>query len=261
MPYSSIRMAAHYCGAKFDQFDKRDLHKRYPSSKIPSEGSEVDLRKYVPRVYDQRKMNSCTANALCAAYSIAMEMEGAEKRFKPSRMFVWYNGRGEIKENVGAYVRDTIKAMKREGVCRESLWPYKSRNLDKEPPEEIYMVAKRNVVKKYQRLEPNVDQLRACLYEKCPFVFACKIIFDSFDRASEGGMVPIPSDEERENRPLDCHAMTAVGYDDKERHFIVLNSWGREWGDEGYCYMPYDYFRDKDLCHFYWKVTFMTQDS
>ena len=29
--------------------------------------------------------------------------------------------------------------------------------------------------------------------------------------------------------------------------FIVRNSWGADWGDNGYCYMPYDYVMNPDL--------------
>ena len=35
--------------------------------------------------------------------------------------------------------------------------------------------------------------------------------------------------------------MLCVGYSDPDRVFIVRNSWGRSWGDRGYCYIPYDY--------------------
>jgi C1A family cysteine protease len=35
--------------------------------------------------------------------------------------------------------------------------------------------------------------------------------------------------------------MLCVGYSDPDRVFIVRNSWGSDWGDKGYCYIPYDY--------------------
>lgn len=35
--------------------------------------------------------------------------------------------------------------------------------------------------------------------------------------------------------------MLIVGYSDAEARFIVRNSWGTDWGDRGYCYIPYDY--------------------
>ena len=38
------------------------------------------------------------------------------------------------------------------------------------------------------------------------------------------------------------HAMAIVGFDDDQQVFIVRNSWGPDWGDDGYCYISYDYF-------------------
>ena len=54
------------------------------------------------------------------------------------------------------------------------------------------------------------------------------------------------------------HAMTIVGYDDTvgytdadgRRHdgaFIVVNSWGSWWQDDGRFYLPYDFFRDPQV--------------
>jgi C1A family cysteine protease len=34
-------------------------------------------------------------------------------------------------------------------------------------------------------------------------------------------------------------------------YFIVRNSWGAEWADAGYCYMPYNYFTP-DLSADFW---------
>jgi hypothetical protein len=38
------------------------------------------------------------------------------------------------------------------------------------------------------------------------------------------------------------HSILLVGYDDKPRQFTLLNSWGPQWGDKGYGYLPYEYF-------------------
>jgi C1A family cysteine protease len=45
-----------------------------------------------------------------------------------------------------------------------------------------------------------------------------------------------------------------MGYDDASRHFIVRNSWGPDWGDKGYFYMPYEYVFRKDLSDDLWMV-------
>ena len=46
----------------------------------------------------------------------------------------------------------------------------------------------------------------------------------------------------------------AVGYDDKEKRFIVRNSWGAKWGIKGYFTMPYAYVSDRDLSDDFWTI-------
>ena len=42
------------------------------------------------------------------------------------------------------------------------------------------------------------------------------------------------------------HLMTIVGYDDNDKTFTIANSWGDYWGDNGYFYIDYEYFNNKD---------------
>jgi hypothetical protein len=39
------------------------------------------------------------------------------------------------------------------------------------------------------------------------------------------------------------HAMLVVGYDDSKKAFKLLNSWGTNWGDHGYTWVDYEFFR------------------
>ena len=38
------------------------------------------------------------------------------------------------------------------------------------------------------------------------------------------------------------HALLAIGYDRAQETFIILNSWGSGFGDNGYFYLPYKWF-------------------
>jgi len=38
------------------------------------------------------------------------------------------------------------------------------------------------------------------------------------------------------------HAMCVVGYDEGKEAFEIMNSWGEDWGDEGFCWVKYDDF-------------------
>ena len=51
------------------------------------------------------------------------------------------------------------------------------------------------------------------------------------------------------------HAMTIVGYDDYKNggSFLIVNSWGKNWGDNGYAWIRYsDFKRFSDVVFFLW---------
>ena len=71
---------------------------------------------------------------------------------------------------------------------------------------------------------------------------------------------------------LGGHAMTAIGYDDDKPYFdgtetkygafLMVNSWGSNWGVEdpdigtkGFCWISYDYMRDKSYYQTAWIIT------
>ena len=59
---------------------------------------------------------------------------------------------------------------------------------------------------------------------------------------------------------LGGHAVVAVGYDDSKECFIVRNSWGTNWGDAGYFYMPYAYLTNPELASDAWEITNVIQN-
>lgn len=260
-----------YCGCNIDTPDIRDYKIEYDADKIPSPllHPTVDLRSYTPieHVYNQRQLYSCTANAVCAVYGMALYQslpQGCES-FGPSRMFLWYNARNAIGEgpnNAAVSIRDTVKALNSKGVCKESEWPYSSL-FCMEPSSSSYRSAFTTRVKcQYQRLHSqNIHQLRACLYERCPFVFGFKVYESFVKQMGDCGCMPLPTRLERAHGSPAGHAAVAVGYDDQRERVTVLNSWGAGWGNRGFFYMPYDFITDTNMCFDFWKITFSSESS
>ena len=95
-------------------------------------------------------------------------------------------------------------------------------------------------------------QLKGCLAAGYPVVYGFSV-YESFESAvvSRTGHVPMPKPKER---LVGGHAVVAVGYDDAKERFIVRNSWGASWGEEGYFTMPFAYLLDPNLSDDFWTI-------
>ena len=261
-----------HTGGKRDCLDVRDFERKYGGHEIPSpdEHPEVDLRIYVDQVYNQGELNSCTCNAICAAFSIVLMKQALMKNmlyidFKPSRLFVYYNSlkyEGKNRDNDYVTVRDTFKAMYKKGICPELLWPYEEEKFGEEPPHDCYISAKDNRLCRFEKVKQNMDQIRACLKAGFPFVFMFEL-YDSFYSLEDeqSGVMPLPSNEEIESQNCDVHAALCVGYDESTQCITVLNSWGTSFGDRGYFYMSYEYILDKDRTGCLWMIDQVCEKS
>ena len=92
-----------------------------------------------------------------------------------------------------------------------------------------------------------IANINHCITNKTPVLIAI-MVYDSFESNNTAitGIVSIPNTS-RESL-LGGHEMCLVGYDNSKQSFIVLNSWGNSWGDRGYCYIPYQYLSNPNLC-------------
>ena len=89
------------------------------------------------------------------------------------------------------------------------------------------------VVKEMQQVPLELQAWKEALASGLPVVFGC-LLFESFDDCNRnGGVVPMPDPSEMARESHGGHAMCAVGYSDREKVFLVRNSWGDPWGDAG----------------------------
>jgi len=260
-------------GWRKDQPDHRDHHVTFKDVEPPQgtrkrmsasgEKEVVDLRpdEDFP-VFNQGNLGSCTANALAAAFHFAVHKMTVEdhadfRDFTPSRLFIYYNERyveGFVRWDIGGMLRDGIKTMARVGVCPEKVWTYENigEKFKQEPDWFCYELAKKCKIVGYARVAQELTQMKMCIANGYPFVFGFSVFpsFQTKEVASTGKMVmPLPDEEERGG-----HAVCAVGYDDFQECFIVRNSWGDQWGDKGYFYMPYAYICNPDLANDFWSI-------
>ena len=220
--------------------------------------SKVDLRKICPPVFNQGALGSCTANALLAAVECCKKIQG-QKTQRLSRLFLYYNERvmmNTVLSDSGAYLRDGVKSLNKQGVCLEKEWRYSGSTsprakFKKQPPKECYESALDNQILYYERINEKLSDIRTCLADGFPFVFGFSV-YSSFmsDEVVQTGIMPMP---EKDESMLGGHAVMAAGYDDERSLLLVRNSWGKNWGDKGYFWMPYEYLETKN-CSDFWTI-------
>jgi len=214
-----------------------------------------DLRNKFPlEVYDQGKIGSCSANALCSIF----EYDNID--FKGSRLFLYYNERvfiNEVNNDSGAYLKDGIASLKLYGLCEEKLWTYSIENLFIKPSYEAYKNAKKNYLIEAFNIPKELKVIKYWLLKNEPIAIAIGIFSNFLNfNVSRTGFVNIP--DFNNDKFLGGHAVVICGFDDNKELFILRNSWGNYWGDNGYFYLPYNYiFNDNpNLCgNDFWIIT------
>jgi C1A family cysteine protease len=226
--------------------------------------SQVDLRPHLSPVEDQGPLGSCTAQALVGLLEFLELKEFRDQGLKQpftdfSRLFLYYNERvieHTVNSDSGAMIRDGIKSLAKQGCCDESLWPYDISKFMKKPPAVCYTQAMNFQILKYYRIQTLLE-MRTCLASGFPFVFGFSV-YESFqsEAVTKTGIVPMPKWSER---LLGGHAVVAVGYTDKDRRFIVRNSWGTDWGQKGYFTIPYQYLNSRFMADDFWAIKLMEE--
>ncbi len=209
---------------------------------------KVDLRKFLTSIEEQVG-NSCVANAFAGAYEYLAKRQLGDAA-DVSRLFIYYNARvyaEQETEDTGALMVNAIEGLKEYGACSEELWPNHKKMITEEPDEDSYNHAANFKIIEAEYVETDLDLWRGTLAEGHPIAFSLNT-FDSFDKANNNrGRVLMPKSSDNVRDTHGWHAMLCVGYSDPDQMFIVRNSWGKDWGDNGYCYIPYDYMMDEDF--------------
>lgn len=236
-----------------DRPDFRDYRYSTIRPKAKALPKSVNLKNKMSPVEDQGQLGSCTANAAAGALEF-LEIKAKLPLVDLSRLFVYYNTRvieGTVSSDSGAMLRDVIKTLAKDGVCPESQWPYLISRFTKKPSSDCYVDGKKHTISSYHRID-GLAEMKACLAEGYPFVFGFAV-YESFesDHVAKTGTVPMPKSSEAF---LGGHAVCATGYDDRTKRFKVRNSWGPDWGADGYFTMPYDYIGNPDLAADFWTI-------
>jgi C1A family cysteine protease len=188
---------------------------------------ELDLRPFLQPVINQGPQGTCSAQvaACIKEYQEFKLQKLAGKDGKMSPQFV-YNLREEP-DYQGMTPRETMKILQKMGVCREAIYPYGIIENPMVMPTDAFADAENFKIESYAQIN-TIDGLKKALY-KDGVCYICFPVFNESPRmwkAAQG------------ETDKGGHAMAVVGYN--KDGFIIRNSWGKEWGNQGYTIYPYE---------------------
>ncbi len=225
----------------------------------PSDLRSLDLREWCSPIENQLDLGACTAHAAAGMVEY-YEKRAFGKHIDASRLFLYKITRNlmQVSGDTGAWLRETMGALVLCGVPDEKYWPYKVKDFDKEPSGFVYALAENySTVKFFCHDSQGSDtpatevltSVKSYLSAGIPAMFGFWG-FQSFEDTDAPGDIPYPCKGENSQWG---HAVMAVGYDDDHKisnlkcktetkgALLIRNSWGKNWGDNGYGWLPYDY--------------------
>jgi C1A family cysteine protease len=225
----------HKLGCHKDKKDKRDLLMKHylKDVAIPS---RIDYTDKMSPVRNQKNEGTCVAFASAVGMKEYQELIDYSQLVKLSPRFLYQECKkiDGMPYEEGTSIAVAFNVLRNKGVCLEDIWPYVA-EVPGKPKDGAAVNANKYRVLSYARIN-NINELRASIALKGPAVIGIEC-FEGIMRSPDG-YVPLPQSGEKSQGG---HAVCAVGYDDIKKLIKFKNSWGQEWGDCGYGYLPYEY--------------------
>lgn len=206
---------------------------------LPKSASVKDL---APAVGSQGVQGSCVGWSV--GYGLAglmLARRGAPLATSPAFIY----NRGMLVDSVaggaqpncglGMYIETALSYLQGFGILPLSQYPYDETSCSKLPALwEDQLARKRRVISDWATAE-YIDAVKTSLATRLPALVGMQVR-TSFTQHSGMSVFSAPASDP----VIGGHAMLVVGYDDSKGAFEIMNSWGRQWGDQGFAWISYD---------------------
>ena len=224
----------------------------------PNLPSTVDLSPMMPPVRSQGGQGSCVAWA--TTYYMKSYHEKKQYGYDytdyatvMSPAFVYNQIKVSDNCSLGSCIESALHLLKTKGVPTWLEFPYNQANCSV-PPDQLQLTLALNhknsrsfVISSETIIDNHIysqkDIIKNLLYLENPVIIGIKIDIN-FSHST-----PLNSNDEyiynsyNSSQNYGNHAMLIVGYDNTLQAFKVVNSWGSAWGNEGYCWISFNFFK------------------
>ena len=186
----------------------------------------------------------------CLAFAISDLHAGLRDNWVPlSCEFIFYHAqrRAGRPPDVGATLTSTLEALRHDGQPREEGWPYLTippagGNAGWKPPPDVGEIYRRTA-----ECRPNIfGEIVAALDDGKPLL-ALLCLSISFYLVAHNGLIDAPAEEKPDISQR--HAVVVIGHGmhDGRRVFLIRNSWGAEWGQNGHAWLTEEFLKSRLL--------------
>ena len=220
-----------------------------------------DLKSQLSKVKHQGRRNTCSVLAATALMEYLIKMETGKELDLSENYNYWCAKKYALTEG---YIRDTYTGIDglagylavegyKYGCMEESEWPYEIESWEGKGDTRYRYIEGKPVMENFTGTPPinantipfviepiyieKEDVKDFILREAKPVVFNILWSPDAVDNKT--GAIRMLTDEEV-NAAMG-HVILLVGYNEKAKTFTFRNSWGEEWGDQGYGTFPEEY--------------------
>ncbi|PWT97744.1 MAG: peptidase C1A papain [Bacteroidetes bacterium] len=235
------------------QFQKANIYESLEADDNKNPLPEaVNLQRYAPGVGNQGQQGSCVAWS--SAYGARTIVESArtgqdpnQLRFSPA--FLYNNIK--LDGCNGSYIIRAMEFMTQQGAVPYDRFPYRDDDCERQAPSQLFNDASQFKMRGFNRLTSgdNVNNLdiraiKENLAQGAPVVIGM-MVGQSYMQPMMGKDVWDPEPDDASMMGFGGHAQCVVGYDDKKYGgaFLIMNSWGPEWGNNGFAWVRYQHFK------------------
>lgn len=214
------------------------------SSLLPgvSHGTSKEWRHLVDRVPNQGPTNSCVGWWLSSAVYLAgraAEVMGTGERVeRPSALWSYALARwkdpatqvGRLTDD-GCQPRAMMRGAQENGLVAEKRWPFDPADVNVPPPFDADVAGADAFLTGWYGIGAShaADMMRSAL-DRGHFPGFAIDVYDNFYAYNGTSTYDIPRGSWQGS-----HMVTVVGH--RPGELCILNSWGREWGDDGYAWL------------------------